>query len=192
VKKNAGVVCSVMLAIAVITGTSQISIDDSAIGEVVVDGKIVGHLLVSPRALELIGDAEGCRLEPYKCPAGLTTDGIGNTHNIKGKRKTIEQVSVDWVKNISNAEKCLSSAMSTERTMTQGQFDAFTSFIFNTGCTVFSKNKDGSPTRIYKHIQNGRYKNACNELRFWVFTNGVKLKGLVNRRRKETEMCFAE
>jgi len=190
-KKKTGIVCSVMLAIAVVTGTSQVSTDNSAIGKVVIEGEVVGHLLVSSRALEVIGDAEGCRLEPYNCPAGLLTDGIGNTHNVTGKTKTIEQISVDWVKNISNSEKCLSSAMSTERTMTQGQFDAFTSFIFNTGCTVFNKNKDGSQTRIYKHIHNGNYENACNELRFWVFANGKKLKGLINRRSLETEMCFA-
>jgi lysozyme len=75
--------------------------------------------------------------------------------------------------------------------MSQGQIDAFTSFIFNTGCTRFRKNPDGSETRIFKHIRQGNYKNACNELRFWVYGAGKKLPGLVKRRQKEMELCFA-
>ena len=148
-----------------------------------------GELLVSPRALELIGDAESCRLNPYVCPAGLITNGIGNTHGVDDKPITLEQVAKDWVRNIQSSEKCLVASMGTA-SMSQGHIDAFTSFIFNTGCTRFKHNRDGSETRIYKHIKNSRYTAACHELRFWVYGGRKKLNGLVTRRAKETEICL--
>lgn len=159
------------------------------IGLVEINGQAVGELKVSPRALEVIGNAEGCRLEPYQCPAGLLTDGIGNTHGVIGSAKTHEQIAIDWVKNIQSSEKCLIASKG-DVLMSQGHIDAFTSFIFNTGCTRFRHNPDGSETRIYKHIHQGSYKRACNELRFWVFSNGQRLGGLVTRRHKEMAICL--
>lgn len=160
------------------------------IGEVVIGGERVGNLIVSKRALEVIGNAEGCRRAPYKCPAGLLTDGIGNTHGQIGKPKTDEQIAKDWVLNIMAAQRCLVSVTPIEA-LTQGQRDAMVSFIFNTGCTTFKNNRDGTPTRIAKHAIAGNLPAACNELQFWVYAGGVKLKGLIERRRIETNMCLA-
>ena len=152
------IVCSVMAIIALITG-----------------GVVQSDLMVSQQALEIIGNAEGCRLDPYVCPSGLITNGVGNTHGVDDKPVTEIQV----VASMGDAP------------MSQGQIDAFTSFIFNTGCTRFRHNPDGSETRIYKHIRQGNYSKACNELKFWVYGAGKKLPGLVKRRQKETELCFA-
>ncbi|GHM10714.1 hypothetical protein ECZU41_53820 [Escherichia coli] len=38
-----------------------------------------GNVRTNRAGLELIGNAEGCRRDPYMCPAGVWTDGIGNT-----------------------------------------------------------------------------------------------------------------
>ena len=55
-----------------------------------------GQVRTNQRGLELIGNAEGCRREPYTCPASFVTDGIGNTHGAKpGTRKTDEQIATD-------------------------------------------------------------------------------------------------
>lgn len=35
-----------------------------------------GNVRTSERGLELIGNAESCRRDPYACPAGVLTDGI--------------------------------------------------------------------------------------------------------------------
>ncbi|NGZ18011.1 lysozyme [Vibrio aestuarianus] len=160
------------------------------IGDVIIAGERVGHLFISQRALEVIGDAEGCRRAPYKCPAGLLTDGIGNTHGSIGKPKTDEQIAKDWVLNIIDAQHCLVSVTPIE-TLTQGQRDAMVSFIFNTGCTTFKNNRNGTQTRIAKHARAGNLTAACHELNDWVYGGGVKLKGLITRRRIETEMCLA-
>jgi lysozyme len=191
-KKLTSVVCSVMAIISIVVGYSpSADIDKNAkpIGQVVIGNVAVGELTVSNNALLVVGNAEGCRREPYKCPAGLDTDGIGNTHGV-ARHKSDQQIAIDWTKNIITAESCLYS--STSKKMTQGQVDAFTSFIFNTGCTRFKKNRNGSDTRIYKFIRAGQFDAACRELKGWVWGGGKKLPGLVARRELETTLCFLD
>ena len=44
---------------------------------------------ISENGLKLIRSFEGCRLEAYKCPAGVWTIGWGHTGNVKaGQRIT--------------------------------------------------------------------------------------------------------
>lgn len=52
----AGIVCSVAAIIAIVLGN--------------------GHVRTNERGLELIGNAESCRRDPYVCPAGVLTDGM--------------------------------------------------------------------------------------------------------------------
>ncbi len=202
------IVCSVTAIIGIVTGgtlynstaptieptkaVEQVTFADypPPIGEVVIAGERIGDLFVSQRALEVIGNAEGCRQTPYKCPAGLLTDGIGNTHGKIGKPKTNEQIAKDWVLNVIDAQNCLVS-VAPIKTLTQGQRDAMVSFIFNTGCTTFKRNRDGTQTRIAKYAKAEQLSSACNELKYWVYASGVKLKGLIERRRIETNMCHA-
>lgn len=187
------VVCSVLAIISVMVGSvvtsSNFDQNAKAIGTVVIDGVSVGELRVSSNALKVIGDAEGCRRTPYTCPAGLLTDGIGNTHGVSEGSKTDAQIAVDWTRNIMSAERCLFRSVKADMPLSQGQTDAFTSFIFNTGCGTFRTNKDGSETRIYKKIKGGHYAEACDELHYWVRAGGVVLNGLVDRRDKETTLC---
>ena len=184
------IVCSVTAIIAVVVGQPYSSNLVEPVGEVVISGTRIGILHISPKALELIGNAEACRRTPYTCPAGLPTDGIGNTRNVTGKEKTDEQIAADWTGNIIRAQNCLIIHSDFDR-MSQGQKDAFTSFVFNTGCTRFRLNKNGSETRIFKKIKAKQYTAACNELPFWVYGGGKKLSGLVKRRAKERALCLA-
>ncbi len=188
------IACSVTAVIALVVGGQTTSTDlvpeATAVGVVQIGDITVGELLVSTNALNVIGNAEGCMKTPYTCPAGLATDGIGNTTNVTGEIKSTEQIAIDWTQNIIAAQNCLVASTDVSL-MSQGQVDAFTSFIFNTGCTRFRHNRDGSETRIYNKIKNHRFTAACDELRFWVYAGGKKLAGLVSRRQTETELCFA-
>jgi lysozyme len=73
----AGIVCSVAAIIAIVLGN--------------------GHVRTNERGLELIGNAESCRRDPYVCPAGVLTDGMGNTHGVKpGTVKNDQQIAAEW------------------------------------------------------------------------------------------------
>ncbi|MBH9740086.1 lysozyme [Vibrio navarrensis] len=187
------ILCSVAAVIGLITGGTAFYGDEfvKPVGQVVIEGQPLGELRISPKGLELIGNAEGCRQDPYRCPAGLSTNGIGNTHDVPDQIVTLEQIAKDWVKNIQEAERCVVAAEGISgNTMSSGQFDSFTSFVFNFGCTKFRVNKDGSYTRIYSAIRQGDYSKACSHIPEWVKNQGVVMRGLVIRRNLEYERCM--
>lgn len=143
-----------------------------------------GTVRTSQAGLELIGDAESCERDPYVCPAGVLTDGIGNTHGVKaGVRKTDAQIAADWEKNILQAESCVNKDANGKK-LNQGQFDATVSVTFNVGCGTMQKS-----TMFWKFRQ-GKMIEACNEFPRWVYADGKKLSGLVTRREKEKAMCL--
>ncbi|PTC02001.1 lysozyme [Vibrio mediterranei] len=172
-KHTKTIVCSVGAAIALL-----------------LTGIVPNEVVVSKKGLELIGNAEQCRLTPYTCPAGHITNGIGNTHEVSNETITLKKATKDWAKNIEDAQRCLQQALPNTR-VTQGQYDAFTSFIFNTGCTRFKHNRNGTKTQIYQYVLKGKYIAACHQLNRWIYGGGVKLKGLIIRRQKETELCLS-
>lgn len=185
------ILCSVAAIISLVTGGVAVESSTAPVGEVVIAGEHQGELRISAEGLAIIGNAEGCRREPYNCPGGVKTNGIGNTHGVLNTIVSLDQIAKDWVKNIQEAERCVTAAESVSgNTMTIGQFDAFTSFVFNFGCTKFRKNKDGSDTRIYGAIKQGNYTKACNHIPEWNKNQGVVMKGLVTRRGIERERCL--
>lgn len=143
-----------------------------------------GTVRTSEKGLELIGNAESCRRDPYVCPAGVLTDGIGNTHDVKqGIRKSDEQIAADWEKNILQAESCVNKYGNGNK-LNQGQFDAVTSITFNAGCPQMQK------STMYRMLREGKFTEACYQFPRWTYGGGKQLPGLVARREKERELCL--
>lgn len=193
-KITSKILCSVAAVIGLVTGGTAIYGDEfvKPVGQVVIEGQAIGELRMSPKGLEITGNAEGCRLDPYTCPSGLITNGIGNTHDVPKAPITLEQVAKDWVKNLQEAQQCVEAAeRQSGKTMTQGQFDALTSFVFNTGCPRFKHNSNRTETQIYRFAKTGQFEQACKQLTRWVYGGGVKQPGLIIRRDLEYERCMA-
>ncbi|MFJ5855269.1 lysozyme [Enterobacter cancerogenus] len=162
----AGIVCSVAAIIAIVLGN--------------------GHVRTNERGLELIGNAESCRRDPYVCPAGALTDGMGNTHGVKpGTVKNDQQIAAEWEKNILDAESCV-NRYANGRNLSDDTFSAVVSVTFRTGCgnmrksTMFSLFREGPVA----------YKSACNQFSRWVYGGGRVLPGLVTRAGKEEALCL--
>ncbi|WP_145534860.1 lysozyme [Yersinia alsatica] len=144
-----------------------------------------GAVRTSEKGLELIGNAEACRRDPYVCPAGVLTDGIGNTHGVKaGVIKTDAQIAADWEKNILEAESCVNKYGNGKK-LNQGQFDAVTSITFNAGCAQMQK------STMYRMLREGKFTEACYQFPRWTYGGGKQLPGLVTRREKEKSLCLA-
>lgn len=162
--KKIGVVCSVAAVIAIVLSS--------------------GHVRTNQRGLELIGNAESCRRDPYVCPAGVLTDGIGNTHGVKaGTRKTDAQIAAEWEKNILAAEKCVNSYAAGTK-LSDNTFSAVTSITFNLGCGAMQK------STLFWMLRQGETEKACQQFSRWVYADGVQLPGLVTRRSKEKALCL--
>ncbi|WP_033750683.1 lysozyme [Pantoea sp. NGS-ED-1003] len=145
-----------------------------------------GQVRTNQRGLELIGNAEGCRREPYTCPAGIITDGIGNTLGAKpGTRKTDEQIAADWQQNILDAETCVNRYAAGVR-LPDNTFSAAVSIAFNVGCPKIQK------SAMFRYFRHGRLVEGCNEFPRWVFGGGKELSGLATRREEERQLCLKD
>lgn len=160
----AGAVCSVMAVIAIVMSN--------------------GHVRTNERGLKLIGNAESCRRDPYVCPAGVLTDGIGNTHGVKpGTRKTDAQIAADWEKNILDAESCV-NRYGDGRNLPDNAFSAATSVTFRAGCGNMRT------SQMFIFFRSGNVSAACNQFTRWVWGGGKILPGLVTRAGDEKALCL--
>ena len=148
------------------------------------------EIRLSPAGAEIIGNAEGCRREPYKCPADVLTVGIGSTEYsglpIEPKRiYTDLEIAERWKHDIQVDEKCVNQ-YGNGRNLPQPVFDAATSITFNVGCGAMRK------STMFKYLNVGKYVQACNELSRWTRAGGRVLPGLVSRREKEKQLCLTQ
>ena len=134
----------------------------------------------SKAGIDLIKKFEGYRAKAYICPAGVLTIGYGHTKGVKAGMIITEP----------EAERLLQSDQeSAEKTVTrelpditQYQFDALVSFVFNLG----AGNLKASTLR--RRVNEGRWDDVPSELRKWVKGGGKILRGLVLRREAEVAL----
>lgn len=83
--------------------------------------------------INLIKRYEGCRLEAYKCPAGVWTIGYGHTGDVQPRQKiTQAQAEAILIADLEKFEKKVNVFYNRYR-WTQNEFDALVSFAFNIG-----------------------------------------------------------
>lgn len=146
---------------------------------------------VSKAGLELIKKYEGFRAEPYKCPAGVPTIGYGATYYPDGKRVKMtdkpitEKQAADLLKQmVVPFEKAVDSYCID--TINQNQFDALVSFAYNVGTNALKNS-----TLLKKLNVNANDPTIKDEFMKWVKAGGRTLKGLVTRRKEESELYFS-
>ena len=139
---------------------------------------------ISADGLEFIKEAEGLRLDAYQCSAGVWTIGFGHTKGVKkGDTCSKEQAERWLLEDLEDVYKDIRSFVYVP--LTQGQFDALCSFVFNLGGHAL---KDSTLCRL---LNEKKYGEAVKQFSRWVYADGQKLAGLVKRRAGEAEM-FAE
>lgn len=131
---------------------------------------------ISNAGLDIIKKYEGCRLEAYKCPAGVWTIGYGHTKGVKRGMKITQAKADSYLKSdCKSSEKAVNKYMK-KYNFNQNQFDALVSFTFNCGAgNLKTLLNDGKRTidEISKKIP--AYNKA----------SGVVLSGLTKRRNSE-------
>ena len=136
---------------------------------------------ISQNGIDLIKEFEGCRLEAYKCPAGIWTIGYGHIAGVeKGQKITKAQAENLLKQDLQRFENGVNNLVKVK--LTQGQFDALVSFAFNCGVEALKK------STLLKVLNQGKYDEAADEFDKWVYAGMIKLNGLVRRRRAEKEM----
>jgi len=137
---------------------------------------------ISEAGLDLIRKFEGLRLEPYFDAVGIATIGYGHVlrpgepHEAITEEEANELLSID----VQIAERCVNNSVRVN--ITDGQYSALVSFVFNLGCRAL-----GGSTLLRK-LNDGDDAGAADEFLQWVRAGGRKLPGLVARRHAEREL----
>ena len=136
---------------------------------------------VSEVGLDLIRSFEGLRLEAYDDSVAVHTIGYGHTLGVcKGDTCTKEQAD-KWLKeDAHHAENCVNHSVSVD--LTQNEFDALVSFVFNLGCGALAG------ATLLRKLNAGDYDGAGLEFKQWNKAGGNVLAGLTRRREAEAEL----
>lgn len=141
---------------------------------------------ISDAGLRLIEEAEGCRLTPYRDSVGVWTDGYGNTHGVVPGGPPIAEATADAElrRNLAGCEAAVTGLVRVP--LTQGQFDALVSFVFNLGPSALA----GST--LLRRLNAGDPAGAAAEFPKWCHAGSTVLPGLVTRRAKERALFEGE
>jgi len=152
----------------------------------------------SPRGVRLIASFEGFHAEPYPDPVGFATVGYG--HLIARRGVTAADRRATWVEGQATrgrltpreARRLLACDLAREAEpairrlalpLTQHQFDALASFVFNVGAGAIAPG-----TGIGRALRARRWSVAADELLRWDKAGGRPLSGLTRRRRTERQI----
>lgn len=144
-----------------------------------------GRMFLSLAGLNAIKQHEKFVSVPYKDQAGLWTIGYG--HKIEAGESftslTEAQASTLLAKDVGKAEDAVNASVHVG--LTQHQFDALVSFVFNVGTGAFRR------STLLKKLNNGDPTVAAEFTRWVYVTKGgqkVQSAGLLNRRQAEVAM----
>lgn len=139
---------------------------------------------LSPKGLDFIKSFEGLRLESYQDAVGVWTIGYGTTHGIKPGMWIDEAEAEEMLRrDVAWFGKAVESLLPIS--LSQGEFDALTSFCYNVGAAALES------STLRKRLLAG-------EPRCWVYQKemprwnkgaGEVLAGLVRRRQAEADLA---
>lgn len=146
---------------------------------------------ISEQGLHLLKEWEGIRLKKYKDVAGKWTIGVGHLLTkeelIGGKFDngiTSSEAITLLIRDVRPAESAVNRLVKCH--LLQHQFEALVSFVFNLGEGNFRK------STLLRKLNQWNYDAVPGELRKWVYADGKKSKGLINRRENEIKLWRGE
>lgn len=140
---------------------------------------------ISEKGIKLIKNFEGCRLEAYKCPAGIWTVGYGHTGSTVHQGLKISQSEADSLLKTDLIIHCNNVSKLVKVPLNQNQFDALVSLEYNIGYGNFSR------STLLKLLNTKNYKDAAEQFAVWRLGGGKILPGLVRRRKAEKDLFLS-
>lgn len=146
--------------------------------------------------LNLIKENESVKREMYHDQVGLPTIGVGHLltrSELSSGKIQLGGEPIRWSEGLTDTEvnAILSADVSqVERAialwvrvpLSQFEFDALVSFVFNIGSEAFAK------STLLRRLNEDKFATVPNEMRKWIYSKGVKLLALVDRREREIAM----
>lgn len=138
-----------------------------------------GNMEISLAGLSHLKRVEGYSATPYRDIAGFWTGGYG--HKLGAMEHRNPRTEAEWsailAKDVSTAEAAVNRLVKVP--LTQGQFDALVSFVYNVGAGAFGR------STMLANLNAGNYAGAAQQFTRWVYAGGKTSSGLLNRRYSE-------
>lgn len=139
---------------------------------------------ISDAGLDFIIAREGCKFSAYPDPATggePWTIGVGHTGDVSEGDTCTEDEAREWLReDAQKAVRCINNSV--KGAMTQNQFDALVSLVFNIGCGNFGK------STLLRRLNDGDDQAAAEQFLVWNRANNREMAGLTNRRQAEMEL----
>ena len=132
--------------------------------------------------VELIKESEGLRLTAYlPTPNDVWTIGYGHTKTAKPGMHITKAGAEELLKHdLAWVEEALKKHVKVP--LTQNQYDALASFVYNLGASNFKR------STLLKLLNKGDYQGAADQLLRWDKQKGKVLRGLTIRRNHERNL----
>ncbi len=134
-------------------------------------------------ASAIIPELEGVRYAPYYDVAGVLTVCYGHTGKdiVPGKRYTPQECQAMLNKDLQPFARAVERAVTIPAD--EYQKAALISFSYNVGISAFQH------SALLRELNAGRFEQACEGLKKWIWAGGKRWKGLMNRREVEYKVC---
>lgn len=137
---------------------------------------------------DLTGPSEGLVLSPYSDPVGLKTACFGHLYTKKDVVKykyTEEECMTIFAQDYKKRRAELDSVVKVSYA-SEWQREALTDFTFNNGIGNVKS------STLLSLVNQGKHKEACQQLVRWVYAGKIKLNGLVKRRGNTMPYCLGD
>ena len=132
----------------------------------------------SAEGLALIKKFEGLELKAYKCAAGVWTIGYGHTKDVQEGDEWSESHADHMLEvELEEFEEYINDSVTV--TLSQNQFDALVSWVYNLGPANLKA------STMLKVLNSGDYEGVPAQIQRWNKAGGKVLEGLIRRRKAE-------
>lgn len=143
---------------------------------------LVTTLSISLAGILAIQGYEGTRQVAYYDSVRVPTICTGSTKNVYiGQKATLRECEQRLQEDTTYAGKGVAKAVHVR--LTQGQYDALVSFVFNIGGTAFGKST--FVRKLNAAVGSTECRAAASEILRWDKAKGKRLRGLTERRQGE-------
>jgi lysozyme len=148
------------------------------------------RLVMSDAGLALVKRFEGLETVAYPDPGNRVTGepwtiGYGHTRGVRRGDTCTEEQATAWLReDLQAAEGAVKHVV--DVVLTQGQFDALVSFVFNCGAAAF-----GNST-LLRLLNGGDRTGAAEQFKRWNRGADGVLPGLVTRRAAERDLFLSQ
>lgn len=145
--------------------------------------KLAGAALVA--VIALVSTWEGLRTKSYQDVIGVWTICYGYTHGVRpGQVAEPAACEALLMRELRDVHDKVSRCVRTD--LTAGERAALVSLAYNVGVAAVCR------STMVRLLNQGRPREACYQLRRWVYAGGSRepLPGLVNRREAELRVCL--